>query len=364
MSDKTPHSILFLSPYPVGCAPSQRFKYEQYYPHFEANGFSITTSSFVNHAFWEIIYKPGFLLSKIRYTLQGYCMRSKDLFRLRSFDIVYVHLWVTPFGLPLFEWLVRLLARKVIYDLDDMIYLGHTSEANRRFINLKGKEKTPYLIKRADHVIVSSPELFEYASGLNNKASDISSTVDTDRFVAEAKSGDDGKVAIGWTGTHSTSKYLHILDAVFQKLAKEIDFKLIVIGDESFQCGNIEIDHREWSEETEVRELCDIDIGLYPLPFEQWIMGKSGLKAITYMSMGIPCVAAAIGANMRVVEHEVTGYLVKTQDEWYDAIKTLAENPELRREMGMRGRQIVEEKFSIKSNVKHYVSVLNSLLEE
>ena len=110
--------------------------------------------------------------------------------------------------------------------------------------------------------------------------------------------------------------------------------------------------------------LSDIDIGLYPLPFEQWTMGKGGLKAITYMSMGIPWVAAAIGANMRVVEHEVTGYLVKTQDEWYDAIKTLAENPELRREMGMRGRQIVEEKFSIKSNVKHYVSVLNSLLEE
>ena len=213
-------------------------------------------------------------------------------------------------------------------------------------------------------MIVSSPELFEYASGLTNKASDISPTVDTDRFVAEDKSGDDGKLAIGWTGTHSTSKYLHILDAVFQKLAKEIEFKLIVIGDESFECENIEIDHREWSEETEVRELCDIDIGLYPLPFEQWIMGKSGLKAITYMSMGIPCVAAAIGANMRVVEHEVTGYLVKTQDEWYDAIKTLAENPELRREMGMRGRQVVEEKFSIKSNVKHYVNVLNSLVEE
>ena len=65
------------------------------------------------------------------------------------------------------------------------------------------------------------------------------------------------------------------------------------------------------------------------------------------MSMQIPCVAAAIGANMRVVEHEVTGYLVKTQDEWYDAIKTLAQNPELRQEMGMRGRQIVDEKFSI-----------------
>lgn len=364
MSENSKYKILFLAPYPVGCAPSQRFKYEQYYSHFRKNGFSVTTSSFVNRPFWGIIYKPGFLLQKISYTLRGYLIRIRDLFRLRSFDIVYIHLWVTPLGTPIFEWIVNLIAKRVIYDLDDMIYLGHSSEANKFFIGLKGKRKMPYLIKHANHVIVSSPELFEFAANINQKTTDITSSVDTDRFIASNDKVSADKLVIGWTGTHSTSKYLNLLNGVLQRLSAEIDFKLIVIGDESFACDGIDIDHREWTVETEVRELLDIDIGLYPLPFEQWIMGKSGLKAITYMSLGIPCVASAIGANMRVVEDEVTGYLVKTDDEWYDKIKILAENPEKRREMGANGRKVVEKKFSVKSNLENYLRVLNSVLQE
>ena len=364
MSRRSKHKILFLAPYPVGCAPSQRFKYEQYYSRFESNGFDITTSSFVHHAFWKIIYKPGNILLKAWYTLVGYVKRVGDLFRLRSYDIVYIHLWVTPLGPPIFEWLVNHIARKVIYDLDDMIYLGHTSEANKKFIGLKGKTKMPYLIQHANHVIVSSPELFEFASTLNPRTSDITSTVDTDRFVIHKKGPENEKLVIGWTGTHSTSKYLHLLDHVLQRLAKEINFKLVVIGDESFECEGVEIEHRIWSEETEVKELSDIDIGLYPLPFEQWIMGKSGLKAITYMSLGIPCVAAAIGANMRVIEESITGYLVKTDEEWYTKIKALAENRKLRTELGIRGRKVVEEKFSIHANLDNYLSVLHSVLKD
>ena len=47
--------ILFLSPYPFGKAPSQRLKYEQYYPFFEAAGFDITTSSFIDDDLWSVI---------------------------------------------------------------------------------------------------------------------------------------------------------------------------------------------------------------------------------------------------------------------------------------------------------------------
>ena len=93
-------------------------------------------------------------------------------------------------------------------------------------------------------------------------------------------------------------------------------------------------------------------------------MGKSGLKAITYMSLGIPCVAAAIGANMRVIEESITGYLVKTDEEWYTKIKALAENRKLRTELGIRGRKVVEEKFSIHANLDNYLSVLHSVLKD
>ena len=110
--------ILFLSPYPFGKAPSQRLKFEQYYTLFEDNGFELQTSSFIDDDFWEIIYKPGFQLQKIEGTVRGYLRRIKDLWRIRQFDIVYIHLWVTPLGPPIFEWLVKKLAKKITVKLE------------------------------------------------------------------------------------------------------------------------------------------------------------------------------------------------------------------------------------------------------
>ena len=95
--------ILFLSPYPYDKAASQRLKYEQYFEYFQKNGFRLVTSSFIDDKFWEVIYKPGFLFSKITGTLRGYVRRFFDLFRLRKYDIIYIHLWVTPLGPPVFE---------------------------------------------------------------------------------------------------------------------------------------------------------------------------------------------------------------------------------------------------------------------
>ena len=364
MTYKKERKILFLSPYPVSYAPSQRFKYEQYYAHFEAAGYSLTTSSFVNKAFWSIIYQPGSFLSKAWYTSLGYFRRLGDLFRIRSFDVVYVHLWVTPLGPPVFEWLVKLLAKKLIYDLDDMIYLGHSSDANKFFMGIKGTSKMPYLIKHANNVIVTSDDLYEYASGINPHTTQISLTVDTERFKGRKSVQEGGDLIIGWTGTHSTSKYLNILDKVLQRLALEIDFQLVVIGDETFQCDDVNLVHKEWTVDSEVQELREFDIGLYPLPFEEWIMGKSGLKAISYMALEIPCVATAIGANKAVVIDGETGYLVKTEEEWYSRIKTLVDDPDLRRKMGTKGRQVAEEKFSVKANSAKYLEVFTSVMEQ
>ncbi len=89
-----------------------------------------------------------------------------------------------------------------------------------------------------------------------------------------------------------------------------------------------------WSSASEVTDLQRIDIGLYPLPDEEWVLGKSGLKALQYMALGIPTVATAVGANFRVIEDGVSGFLVRSDSEWIDALSRLIDDPELRLRIG------------------------------
>ena len=51
--------ILVLCPYPEGEAAGQRLKYEQYFDHWEENGFQITVSSFSDQYLWNNLYASG-----------------------------------------------------------------------------------------------------------------------------------------------------------------------------------------------------------------------------------------------------------------------------------------------------------------
>lgn len=70
--------------------------------------------------------------------------------------------------------------------------------------------------------------------------------------------------------------------------------------------------------------------------------------------MGKPCVASEVGPIPEVVEHGRSGLLVRPRDpdDLARAILVLLEQPDLRREMGERGRQIVKGKFDIRQNIR------------
>ena len=356
--------ILFLSPYPWDKAPSQRLKYEQYYRYFEDAGYELTTSSFVSTDFWKVIYQKGHYPQKILFTVLGYFRRLFDLFRLRRYDLVYVHLWVTPIGPSLFEWLVTRLARKLVYDIDDLVYLNDQRKQNKVMLWIRGRGKPIALMKSADHVICCTPRLEEFVRQYNDQVTDISSTINTDVYRPRSAYEPGEPIVIGWSGSHSTSRYLHLLKVVFQKLSTTHNFVLKVIGDADFEMEGIEVKALAWSAEREVAELSEFDIGVYPLPLdEEWVYGKSGLKALQYMALGIPTVATAIGANFRIIDHERTGLLVKSEEEWVEALSNLISDKSLQQQMGKASAEFVDRHYSVKANAKVYLGVFSQVFE-
>jgi L-malate glycosyltransferase len=110
------------------------------------------------------------------------------------------------------------IAKKVVYDIDDMVFLGHSSAANKFFQVLKGNYKMIYLMKNSVHVITCTPTLDDFVKKYNSNTTDISSTIDTDIYIPKKKIEFNDTVMLGWSGSHSTSKYLLLLESVFETL--------------------------------------------------------------------------------------------------------------------------------------------------
>ena len=351
--------ILFIVPYPYNTAPSQRLKFEQYYDDFEKLGYQITRSPFIGEGFWKIIYKKGFYFSKIVYTVLSYLRRYLALTKVSKYDIVYVHLWGTPFGFPVYEWLVRRLSKKVIYDIDDLIYQGGSSPNNAVAGFLKSKWKVNYLMKYADHVLVSTDKLLNYTNQFTNHVSMIPATIDVKKYNFK-KNSDLDKVVIGWSGSHTTSKYLHLLDGVFKQiLARHNDVKIMVMGDENYAVEGLDIELIEWTAETEIANLQQFDIGLHPVPDEEWVYGKSGGKLVQYMAAGLPIIASAIGPNFKAISEGYNGFLVTTEVDWIDKLDLLITDKQLRKQMGANSKEFAIKHYSVEANLSKYLAAFN-----
>lgn len=357
--------ILVLCPYPEGVAAGQRLKYEQYLDDWRTAGFEVTVSSFMDMALWDRAYVGGHRLAKAIGTVRGHLRRLRDMARLRRYDMVYISMWVTPFGTTWMERLTRWLAPAIVYDIEDNLLAEDGAPQGLRQ-RLKGRGKPRFLLERADHVITASPFMIERYRTRNCKGAVtlIYPSVDTDVFRPRATLSTATRPVIGWTGTFSSEPYLDLLRPVFQKLARRIDYTLVVIGNFPYALPGVDLEVLTWSRAEEVAQMQRLDIGVYPLPDDDWVLGKAGLKVIQYMAFGLPSVSSNIGTATLQVNHGVDGFLVDTEDQWCDTLEKLCRDPGLRRHVGDAARKEAVTRYSRQATSAQYLTVLTGVLHQ
>lgn len=351
--------VLFIEPYPTE-GPSSRYRVEQYIPYLQNQGVRCLVRPFVSLPFYRILYKKGLFLKKSSYFILSTLKRLGDIFAALRADIVFIHLESYPLGPPLLECFLAFSGKKIIYDLDDAIYLGKTSLSNVFLKYLKCPGKIARILKVSSHVITCNSYLAEYVSRYNKKISIIHTGLDTDKFCPRLDRSIREKLTIGWIGSHSTAIYLEQLKNVFSRLAGKYAFKLKIVGagNHNFHIPGVEVIQLEWKLDDEIAQFQSLDIGVYPLPKEEWVLGKTGFKTIQFMSVGIPCVVSNVGTNPLIVNDGLNGFLAKTDDEWVDKLSCLMENRELRERMGVAGRKTIIEKYSLNVNAPKLLDVL------
>lgn len=88
-----------------------------------------------------------------------------------------------------------------------------------------------------------------------------------------------------------------------------------------------------------------------------------GWVFIEAMAAGLPIVTTRVNAIPEIVSHEKTGFLIQPGDrtDLANRIQQLIENRNLGREMGAKGRQIVEQKFNAHTNFQTLESIFQEI---
>jgi Glycosyltransferase len=341
--------VFALASYPLEAA-SSRYRIVQFIGPLAERGIDVTFSPFLDAALFSALYTPGKLLRRVPRILLRTLRRLGAVVSAVRADVVFVQREAMLFGPPVIEWLVaRLLRRPMVLDLDDATWVPYASPMYGRLaMFLKWPAKTDRLIRWARVVTCGSPNVSEYVRARGAVAAVVPTVVDT-RCFRPADTRPRDVPVVGWIGTHGTYPFLERLFPVFERLARDVPFRLTIVGfgRGGVRVQGVEVDSRPWNMEQEVVDFQSLDIGVYPISEGEWSIGKSGLKAVQYMATGVPFVMSPIGVCATMGIAGRTHFNALTDDDWYAALLRLLTDPALRREMGTNGRAFAEAHYEI-----------------
>lgn len=338
-------------------AASHRVRLGQYRKGLLAEGIDLQVQSLLGNDYLQSRFQGG--RRPIMPVLNAGLQRLRLLLNKRRFDAAIVHCELFPLA-P--GWLERAALRiPYIYDFDDAFYLRYRA-GNLGALRILLGGKFDNVMRGAAAITAGNASLADYAHTLNANVSVLPSVVDTVHFSPRAQY-DNPVFTVGWIGSPSTAPYLQSLVAPLQTLGREQPLRLVVIGGKGPHIENVEVLEIPWSESSEVDLINTFDVGVMPLPNDEWARGKCAFKLVQYMACGVPVVASRVGANIDLVTAEC-GFLAETDEQWVDALRQLRDKPLTRRTMGASSRKRVEDAYSLESNLPILTKVIHEVVGE
>lgn len=264
---------------------------------------------------------------------------------LRAVSVVLVQREALPLGPPLLE-LLAARGRVLVWDVDDAVWedfssptAGHVSQ----WLRATG-DKYSWLCRRADEVWAGSEVLATWCRERNANVVVVPTVVPV---PAERPTAAQQRT-VGWVGSHSTGPFLEQVLPAVARVEPRPD--VVVVGAEVAPVDGLATESQPWSQSTENAALARTRVGLYPVdrghPLAE---GKCGLKAILYMSHGIPSVVTPTSTNAVVVRDGVEGLHADGPDQWTASVQRLLDDGELWEQMSVAAHRRARDEYSLEA---------------
>ncbi|MCK5595644.1 glycosyltransferase family 4 protein, partial [bacterium] len=246
------------------------------------------------------------------------CLRSL------KYDLVFLYRDLLVGGnLPFLEFfLKKVLRKKIVFDFDDAVFTLSKSYC-RKFRRI---------VAMSDGIIVGNNYLKEYASKYNRRVIVIPGTVDTSRYLL-MKNIKRKEIIIGWIGLYSNFPYLEVMTDVLHNLCEKypsLYIKVVSCNFHRLSLPGVRTIFKEWSFAEETKDVQTFDIGIMPLPNNEWTQGKCGGKLLVYLACGLATISSRVCSSTEIVQDGINGFLASTKAEWEEKLSHLIENKSLR----------------------------------
>ena len=95
--------VLFIAAHRPNRSPSQRFRFEQYIPFLEQNGYTCDFSWLVSPKDDLFFYQEGYAIKKLLFVIKTYYIRLQDILKANHYDIIFIQREAIMFRSVFFE---------------------------------------------------------------------------------------------------------------------------------------------------------------------------------------------------------------------------------------------------------------------
>ena len=326
---------------------SSRVRFLQFLPELERQGFDFDVQPLLDNDYVRSLYgAPSIGAGRL---FMSYVRRFRALARRMRYDLVWLEKEALPW-LPAWVEIARLQGLPYVVDYDDAWFHRYQSHWLSPLLG----HKIDAVMRVAWTVVAGNDFLARHARQAGARHVEIvPSAIDTARYrdLPPVSDGDSppgaspagDSMVVGWIGIPLNAHYLTIAAPALRAVGR---ITLHVVG--GVAPGELQgiAQNLPWTEDSEIARIAAFDVGIMPLHDTPWERGKCAYKLLQVMAAGKPVIASPVGANRQVVQHGVNGFLADSAEEWTDALRRLAADPELRRRMGEEARRTVETQYS------------------